>query len=64
MAERVGQQFGNYRLIQLLGQGNWASVYLGQHVHLNTQAALKVLHEQLAHADAGGFLDEARAIAH
>ncbi len=64
MVDRVGQQLGNYRLIQLLGQGNWASVYLGQHVHLNTQAALKVLHEQLAHADAGGFLDEARAIAH
>ncbi len=64
MADRVGQQFGNYRLIQLLGQGNWASVYLGQHVHLNTQAALKVLREQLANSDAEGFLDEARAIAY
>jgi predicted ATPase/DNA-binding CsgD family transcriptional regulator len=63
MADRVGQQFGNYRLIQLLGQGNWASVYLGQHVHLNTQTALKILHE-LSKYDAGGFLDEARAIAH
>ena len=64
MAEYVGQQLGNYRLIQLLGQGNWASVYLGKHIHLNTQAAIKVLHEQLANHDMADFLNEARAIAH
>src|SRR5438128_5239850 len=64
MVDRVGQQLGNYRLIQLLGQGNWASVYLGKHIHLNTQAAIKVLHEHLASHDAEGFLNEARAIAH
>jgi predicted ATPase/DNA-binding CsgD family transcriptional regulator len=63
MVDRVGQQLGNYRLIQLLGQGNWASVYLGKHIHLNTQAAIKVLHEQLAHHDMADFLNEARAIA-
>jgi hypothetical protein len=28
MADRVGQQLGNYHLLQLLGRGNWASVYL------------------------------------
>ncbi len=42
--ERDGQQFGNYRLTQLLGRGNFADVYRGQHVHLNTQVAIKVLH--------------------
>ena len=31
MANRVGQQLGNYRLDQLLGQGNFADVYLGTH---------------------------------
>ncbi len=36
MLDRVGQQLGNYRLIQLLGQGNWACVYLGEHIHLKT----------------------------
>src|SRR5712691_3981515 len=63
MVDRVGQQLGNYRLIQLLGQGNWASVYLGKHIHLNTLAALKVLHGQLAENEAEDFLTEARTIA-
>ena len=63
MLDRVGQQLGNYRLIQLLGQGNFASVYLGKHIHLNTHAALKVLHERLAGNEAEDFLTEARTIA-
>ncbi len=63
MVDRVGQQLGNYRLIQLLGQGNFADVYLGKHIHLNTQAALKVLHEQVASHEVEDFLTEARAIA-
>ncbi len=64
LADRVGQQLGNYRLIQLLGQGNFADVYLGMHIHLNTQAAIKVLHEQVASHEVEGFLTEARTIAH
>ena len=59
----VGQQLGNYHLIQLLGQGNWASVYLGKHIHLNTHAAIKVLHDHLVTHDSADFLNEARAIA-
>jgi serine/threonine protein kinase len=64
VAEYVGQQLGNYRLIQLLGQGNFSGVYLDEHLHLNTQAAIKVLHGQLANHDMAGFLTEARTIAH
>jgi predicted ATPase/DNA-binding CsgD family transcriptional regulator len=64
MVDRVGQQLGNYRLIQLLGQGNFADVYLGKHIHLNTQAALKVLLGRLASHEVEGFLTEARTIAH
>src|SRR6266700_2449256 len=63
MADHVGQQLGNYRLMQLLGQGSWASVYLGEHLHLHTQAAIKVLHEALAPGDEEGFLGEARTLA-
>jgi eukaryotic-like serine/threonine-protein kinase len=62
--ERDGQQLGNYRLTQLLGRGNFADVYRGQHVHLNTQAAIKVLHGQLTDNDLANFINEARFIAH
>jgi len=59
-----GQQLGNYRLIQSLGQGNFAEVYLGQHLHLDTLAAIKVLHNLLNSDILEYFLNEARTIAH
>ena len=62
--ERGGQQLGNYRLTQLIGRGNFADVYRGQHVHLNTQAAIKVMHGQLTDSDLAHFIHEARVIAH
>ena len=61
---RVGQQLGNYRLVHLLGRGSFADVYLGEHIHLNTQAAIKVLDMRLTKDDMGDFLKEARTIAH
>lgn len=59
----VGQRLGNYRLIRLLGQGGFAQVYLGEHVHLNTQAALKLLDARIASEDVESFRNEARMIA-
>ena len=44
MSDRVGQQLGNYRLLHLVGRGSFAEVYLGEHLHLGTQAAIKVLY--------------------
>src|SRR5205085_729353 len=64
MADHTGQQFGNYRLIRLLRRGGFAEVYLGEHIHLGTQAAIKVLHTQLTQADMEQFRTEARTIAH
>lgn len=61
--DRVGQQFGNYRLIRLLGRGGFADVYLGQHIYLDTYAAIKILHGQLSNEDVEKFRDEARTIA-
>ena len=63
MNDRVGQQFGNYRLTRYLGQGGFAEVYLGEHVYLQTQAAIKILHLRLAHSELNDFLHEARTIA-
>ena len=64
MADRVGQQLGNYRLVRLIGSGGFADVYLGEHVYLNTPVAVKILQAKVADDDLQGFLNEARTIAH
>src|SRR5438552_12306572 len=63
MAERVGHQFGTYRLLALLGEGSYAEVYLGQHVRLPLQAAIKVLHTHLTSSEVERFQHEAKTIA-
>jgi len=42
MFDWSGQQFGSYLLTGLLGQGGFANVYLGEHLHHGTWAAVKV----------------------
>jgi len=65
MVDRIGQQLGNYRLLRLLGKGGFAEVYLGEHLRLGTQAAVKVLYTRLASPDeVAGFEKEAQTIAH
>jgi serine/threonine protein kinase len=59
----IGQQLGNYRVVKLLGRGGFAEVYLGQHIRLSKQAAIKVLHAHLSDAEIRGFEQEARTIA-
>src|ERR1051326_2071177 len=63
MSDRIGQHLGNYRLAQLLGQGGFADVYLGEHLYLNTKAAIKVLQKRLSNEDMVDFQNEARTIA-
>ncbi|MGI9061515.1 MAG: protein kinase domain-containing protein [Ktedonobacteraceae bacterium] len=63
MADRVGQQFGNYKLIRYLGDGAFADVYEGEHVYLKKPVAIKVLRMQLSNSDGESYLIEARIVA-
>src|SRR5215469_8504800 len=60
---REGQQLGNYRLLRLLGCGGFAEVYLGQHLHLDSHAAVKILRTRLPDEDARQFVREAQILA-
>ncbi len=60
----IGQQVGNYRLDSLLGHGGFADVYLGTHVYLHTQAAIKILHTELDEEGIEAFRNESLTIAH
>jgi hypothetical protein len=63
MSVSEGQRLGNYRLHRLLGKGSFAEVYLGEHLYLNTPAAIKVLHTTLDEEEERLFLTEAQTIA-
>ena len=63
MSENMPQQLGNYRLLRLIGRGGFADVYLGQHVLLQTLAAIKVLQTRLTGEDQQKFYNEALTIA-
>jgi eukaryotic-like serine/threonine-protein kinase len=61
----VGQQIGNYRVIQKLGEGGMGVVYLAEHAVIGRQAAIKLLLPAMsANAEAvTRFFNEARATA-
>jgi serine/threonine-protein kinase len=48
MAVEVGQLFGNYRMVQLLGEGGFGEVYLVENPLIQRRAAVKVFHTALA----------------
>ena len=62
MIDYVGQRFGNYQLLRLLGHGGFADVYLAQHIYLKTKAAIKILQTSLGKNDLQVFQKEARII--
>jgi outer membrane protein assembly factor BamB len=63
MTEYTGQQVGNYRLLRRVGRGGFADIYLGSHIHLETEAAIKILHINLVGEGVEQFRQEARTIA-
>ena len=60
---RVGQQLGSYKLVRLLARGGFAEVYLAQHLRLEMQTAVKVLHTYLNEQEITNFQQEAQIIA-
>jgi serine/threonine protein kinase len=63
MTDRVGQHLGNYHLLRVLGQGSFATVYLGEHQDLGWLVAIKVLHLRVEAGSYESFRREARTIA-
>ena len=62
MSDRMGQKVGGFRLLQLLGRGSVADVYLGEHTRQKTLAAVKVWHNRLNSEDGQRFQAEARRL--
>ena len=59
----IGEQFGNYRSVALLGEGGMGSVYLAEHPGIGRRVAVKVLHKNYSRDEhlLARFLNEARA---
>jgi serine/threonine protein kinase len=59
----IGQQFGNYRVLSLLGEGGMGAVYLAEHPGIGRRVAVKVLHKQFSGDEQllGRLMNEARA---
>lgn len=63
MSDRVGEQFGEYRLMRKLGGGTFGDVYLGEHTKDNTPAAIKVLQARLNNSeDLKDYINEIRTL--
>ncbi len=62
MADIIGRRLGNYRLVRHLGYGGFAEVYLGEHLYLKSEAALKVLLTSPKNEEVEYFLQEAQTL--
>ncbi len=61
MTDSVGQRFGDYRIIRLVGRGSFGDVYLGEHIYEKTSAAIKILKTVATSNDElKQFINEAR----
>jgi serine/threonine protein kinase len=59
----IGQRFGNYRALSLLGEGGMGAVYLAEHPEIGRKVAVKVLRSEFSRDTQllGRFLNEAKA---
>jgi serine/threonine protein kinase len=61
--EIIGQRFGNYRAVSLLGEGGMGAVYLAEHPDIGRKVAIKVLRSEWSRDPQllQRFMNEARA---
>jgi serine/threonine protein kinase len=59
----TGKYIGNYRVLDLLGKGSFAEVYLCEHRYIGTLAAIKVLRAGMDDVEEASFYAEARIAA-
>jgi serine/threonine protein kinase len=58
----VDQQFGNYRLLRLLGRGSFSHIYLARHEYFHTQVVLKLLDGRRSDNEKAKFLAQASVL--
>jgi tRNA A-37 threonylcarbamoyl transferase component Bud32 len=60
----VGRELGDYRLMQLIGEGGMGWVYLARHSRIGRRVAIKMLRPELANDPVAvrRFFEEARAV--
>ncbi len=58
MVDRIGQRIENYRLMKLLGRGQFGEVYLGEQIYDKSLVAIKTL-AHFSPENAKGFINEA-----
>jgi serine/threonine protein kinase len=59
----IGERYGNYQALSLLGEGGMGAVYLAEHPGIGRRVAIKVLRKEMDHDPQllTRFLNEARA---
>ncbi len=65
MERLIGEQLGNYQILDELGRGGMARVYRARQINLDRECALKLLRPELAEDESfiDRFMREARAVA-
>jgi len=60
----IGTELGNYRIVDALGKGGMARVYVGEHLLLGRRAAIKILDRRFDDDETikARFFNEARAV--
>jgi serine/threonine-protein kinase len=57
--DRAGRQFGQYHILQPIGQGALADVYMAEHADTTTKVAIKILHTELSDEEVENFITQA-----